>query len=272
MLKWTRDKAVIFERGPDALITGSENDIHANGSLWLQNLNKSEAGKYKPEIFEDGRSKGSLKAITLCVLGRWPLTASPSSAVTLKSWPNLSPPPAQILSRSPEWIIRVKEKQQNLSALSVRWEVPLFLKMPCLLFDFTSSQKRKRNLNIWKYFFKFLLLEYNTNYKKIQQPLFRSLEVDCFHCNESLMMIFSSFLPATRRHWVQMVSEQQGCARKDQGHFDILKWQIGGRETVYLHRPQSCQPWERRACSLHLRTRIWWASCTSSHGLKSVMS
>lgn len=70
VLKWTHDSAVIFERSPSMLITGTKNDIHANGSLWLQNLTTSKNGKYKPEIFEDGQSKGNLKAINLCVLGR----------------------------------------------------------------------------------------------------------------------------------------------------------------------------------------------------------
>lgn len=61
---------VIFERTPDAMVTGNETDIDKNGSLWLRNLTQRQAGKYKPEIFEDGLSKGNLKAIRLCVLGR----------------------------------------------------------------------------------------------------------------------------------------------------------------------------------------------------------
>lgn len=81
-LKWTHGNEVIFERSPDGLNTGKEDNIHKNGSLRLRNVTKREGGKYKPEIFEDGQSRGNLKAISLCVLGRWPLTASSSSAVT----------------------------------------------------------------------------------------------------------------------------------------------------------------------------------------------
>lgn len=70
MLKWTRGNEVIFERVSETLIVRKERDILKDGSLWLQNLTKREAGKYKPEVFEDGQSKGNLKAISLCVLGR----------------------------------------------------------------------------------------------------------------------------------------------------------------------------------------------------------
>lgn len=70
VLKWTRDNVVIFERTPDMLVMGNENDIHKDGSLLLQKLTKHQAGTYKPEIFEEGQRKGDLKVIRLCVLGR----------------------------------------------------------------------------------------------------------------------------------------------------------------------------------------------------------
>lgn len=70
VLKWTHDNVVIFERNSDSLVIGKNNDIHPNGSLWLQKLTNLTAGKYKPEIFDDGQGKGNLKAISLCVLGR----------------------------------------------------------------------------------------------------------------------------------------------------------------------------------------------------------
>lgn len=69
-LRWMHKGLVIFDRKPDKLATGKDDDVHQNGSLKLRNVDKKKAGAYTPEIYEKGQKKGDLKSIAVCIQGR----------------------------------------------------------------------------------------------------------------------------------------------------------------------------------------------------------
>ncbi|GAA6225157.1 T-cell surface antigen CD2 [Lates japonicus] len=78
ILKWTRNTTIILNRKPQKegqkvtgykFSQGAEKDILSDGSLKLENLNKTHEGKYTPEIFSaEGISVKNLKTVYLCVL------------------------------------------------------------------------------------------------------------------------------------------------------------------------------------------------------------
>lgn len=69
-LKWILNSTVIFERRGKELSLGKQEDVSQNGSLLLKNVDKLKEGKYQPEIYNNGKAKGNLKSMYLCVLGR----------------------------------------------------------------------------------------------------------------------------------------------------------------------------------------------------------
>ncbi|XP_041822463.1 uncharacterized protein LOC121627579 [Chelmon rostratus] len=72
-LRWAHDQSIIFDRRPNKLVRGKEDDIFKNGSLKLTNLDKSKAGRYTPEVFTaDGKAIVNLKSTRLCVFERVP--------------------------------------------------------------------------------------------------------------------------------------------------------------------------------------------------------
>ncbi|KAF3706232.1 T-cell surface antigen CD2 [Channa argus] len=69
-LKWLLNNTVIFQRRKGLkVVTGKQDDVDNNGSLKLKNVQKTMAGKYSPQVYEeDGTLLPGLKDINLCVL------------------------------------------------------------------------------------------------------------------------------------------------------------------------------------------------------------
>nr|XP_046237939.1 T-cell surface antigen CD2-like isoform X2 [Scatophagus argus] len=67
-LRWRHDNSIILDQRPNKFVKGSLSDITENGSLILKNLDQSKEGTYTPEIYEDGKSKGNMGSIKLCIL------------------------------------------------------------------------------------------------------------------------------------------------------------------------------------------------------------
>lgn len=69
-LRWMHKNNIIFDRQGTKVSKGSADDVFQNGSLRLRNVDKSKSGKYTPFVYYEGKAKGNLKAIDLCVMGR----------------------------------------------------------------------------------------------------------------------------------------------------------------------------------------------------------
>ncbi|XP_044043680.1 T-cell surface antigen CD2-like isoform X2 [Siniperca chuatsi] len=88
-LKWMRDsKVIVHRRQNNVFVEGTKENIYENGSLKLTNLQKSDAGKYYPEVHDsDGKQIPNLKGTRLCILDPVPMPrvifkCSPSVSLT----------------------------------------------------------------------------------------------------------------------------------------------------------------------------------------------
>lgn len=52
-------------------MTGKPDDVSQNGSLNLRNVDESNAGKYTPSVYDNGKEIGKMTPMVLCVMGRF---------------------------------------------------------------------------------------------------------------------------------------------------------------------------------------------------------